>query len=223
MLRSLLRMVVTASVVAVIVGVAWIAYGNVGESKAAHVNDSFTLVNHQAEGVGDALEVTGAFIEAEVSVDTAQITDVSALLDAWSPKYRKAEVVYSKFDAAIIAAEDSANAYFEAQRALTEMIHDQELRALARAEDDAEFSQYDQWRERAHAIRADALQIMLGLQDMDATLQKLELRSDFSFDVHQMSEVPSNIVALEQELSQFQIASDNIRKTIGSPFDAQNE
>ena len=57
------------------------------------------------------------------------------------------------------------------------------------------------------------------LSDMDTTLQKLKLRSDFSFDASGFSEVPSDIMALEEELAQFQIASDNIREAIASPFD----
>ena len=223
MLRSAFRIVVTTTIVAVTVGIGWIAFGEIGESKAAQVNESFSLVNHQPEEVGQALAGAGAFIDAEVNADIAQIRDLSVLLDAWSPKYQKSDIAYRKFDAAIIAAENRADAYFAAQRALTEEFHSPELTAQARAEDDAEFSQYEQWRNRAHAIRASVLQIMHSLHDMDATLQKLLLRADFSFDVRQLNEVPLNILELEQELSQFQTASDNIRKTIGSPFDAQDE
>ena len=223
MLRSSFRMAVNASIVAVVVGVAWLAFIQASDSEAAHVNETFSLVNHQAEEVGDTLEGTGAFIDAELTVHPSQMRDISALIDVWSPKHQKAETAYRKFDAAITAAEDSADAYFAAQRTLTERIQDQELGALARAEDDAEFSQYERWQDRAHGIRANALQIIESLRDMDASLQKLKLRSDFSFDGLQLNAIPSDIIALEQELSQFRIASDAIRNTIGSPFDAQDE
>ena len=58
--------------------------------------------------------------------------------------------------------------------------------------------------------------------DMDTDPTKVKLRSDFSFDADWFSEVPSDILALEEELAQFRIASDNIRETIASPFDTNN-
>ena len=222
MLRIPFRMAVNASLIAVVVGLGWTAYGAVGESEAAHVNESFSLVNHQTDAVGEALEGAGTFIDSEIGGSTGQIRDIDELLDAWTPKYQMAETGIRKFDASLAVAEESADAYFVAQRALTARIHGTELGALARAEDDAESSQYEEWRGRAHSIQSNAAQILQRLHDMDATLQKLKLRSDFSFDVGQLSEVPSDIVALEQELAQFRVASDNIRIAIGSPFDAES-
>ncbi len=116
----------------------------------------------------------------------------------------------------------SAEAYFEAQRALTEGFHSKELRERARADDDAEFELYEQWRQSARVIQEEALEIVHRLSDMDTTLQKLKLRSDFSFDAGGFSEVPSDILALEEELAEFRIASDSIRETIASPFDRGN-
>ena len=177
------------------------------------------MVNHQTGRMGESLNSAGTFISTEFSVDIGQITDISVLLDEWSPRYQQAQTAYRRFDAAIIAAENSADAYFAAQRALTEGFHSEELRIRARAEDDAEFGQYEQWRDRARAVQEEALEIVHRLSDMDTTLQKLKLRSGISFDVGGFSEVPSDILALEEQLAQFRIASDNIRESIASPFD----
>ena len=68
-------------------------------------------------------------------------------------------------------------------------------------------------------MQGEALEIVHRLSDMDTTLQKLKLRSDFSFDGGGFSEVPADILALEGKLDQFRIASDNIREIIASPFD----
>ena len=220
MLRSFFRFSVTASVLAVVVGFGWIAFGEVNESEAAHADASFALVSHQTQQIGASLEGAGTFIDAEVSVDIGRITDVTALLDEWTPKYQRAETGYRKFDTAINAAEDSADAYLLAQRALTARIHDQELGALARADDEAEAHQYRRWRVGARGIRAEALEIMHRLGDMEATLQKLKLRSDFLFDPGALSEVPSDILELEKELAQFRVDSDTLREIIGSTFDA---
>ena len=222
MLRSFFQIAVSASVLAVVAGVGWIAFGEISTSEAAHADAGFLLVSHQTEKLGDSLKVAGTFIGAEVSENIAQIGDISALLDEWTPKYRRAETGYRKFDAAIGGAEDRAEAYFAAQRALTARIHDEELSARARAEDDAEFHQYEQWRGQSRRIRLAALEIMQGLGDMDATLQKMKLRSDFSFDAGTLLEVPSSILALENDLVQFRIASDNVRQTIDSPFDGKS-
>ena len=222
MLRTFFSITITASIVAVVVGVGWIVFGEVSKSEAAHTDASFSLVNHQTGRMGESLNSAGTFISTEISVDIGQITDISALLNEWSPKYRQAQTAYRKFDAAIIAAESSADAYFAAQKALTEGFHSEELRERARADDDTEFEQYKQWRERASAVQKEAVEIVYRLGDMDTTLQKLNLRSDFSFDTGGFSEVPADILVLKEELAQFQIASDNIRETIGSPFDTNS-
>ncbi len=222
MLRKIFSITIAASIVAVAAGIGWVGFVEVEKSEAAHADANFTLVNHQTQRMGHSLNDAGAFISSEIGVNIGQITDLSALLDEWSPKYQQARIAYRKFDAAILAAEDSADAYFAAQKALTEFLHSEELRVQARSDDAAEFGQYQLWRERAVVVQMEALEIVHHLTDMDTTLQKLKLRSDFSFDTEGFSEVPSDILALEAELAQFQIASDNIREAIGSPFDSKS-
>ena len=163
-------------IVAVVTGLGWIAFGEVNKSEAAHADASFSMVNHQTGRMGESLDIARTFITTEISANIGQITDISTLLDEWSPRYQQAQIGYRRFDAAIIAAENSADAYFAAQRALTERFHNQELRTRARADDDAEFQQYEQWRERASGVRAESLEIMHRLSDMDTALQKLKLR-----------------------------------------------
>ena len=222
MSRRFFSIAITTGIVAVVTGLGWIAFGEVNKSEAAHADASFSMVNHQTGRMGESLDIARTFITTEISANIGQITDISTLLDEWSPRYQQAQIGYRRFDAAIIAAENSADAYFAAQRALTERFHNQELRTRARADDDAEFQQYEQWRERASGVRAESLEIMHRLSDMDTALQKLKLRSDFSFDVGGFSEVPSDILELEEELAQFRIASDNIREIIASPFDTNS-
>ncbi len=222
MLRRFFSIAITTGIVAVVAGLGWIAFGEVNKSEAAHADASFSMVNHQTGRMGESLDVARTFITTEISANIGQITDISTLLDEWSPSYQQAQTGYRRFDAAIIVAENSADAYFAAQRALTERFHNQDVQTRARADDDAEFQQYEQWRERASGVRAEALEIMHRLSDMDTTLKKLKLRSGFSFDVGGFSEVPSDILALEEELAQFRIASDNIRDVIASPFDTNS-
>lgn len=222
MLRHFFSIAIVASVAGVALGVGWIVFGEVSKSDAAHAATSFSMVNHQTGRMGDSLNSAGVFISTEISGHIGQITDISLLLDEWSPRYRRAQVAYSRFDAAINAAESSAEAYFEAQKALTDSFHSEELRERARMDDNAEIEQYEQWRKRARGVQQDALAIVRRLGDMDTTLQKLKLRSDFLLDSGGFSEVPADILALEEELAQFRIASDNIREVIASPFDTNN-
>ena len=218
MLRRFFSITSAASIVAVVVGVGWIAFGEASKSEAAHADASLSMVNHQTSGMSESLNRAGTFISTEISADVGQITDLSTLLEEWSPSYQQAQTAYRKFDAAIATAESSADAYFAAQGALTEGFHSEESRERAQADDDAEFAQYEEWRERARGVQGEALEIVHRLSDMDTTLQKLKLRSEFSFDASGFNEVPSDILALEEELAQFQIASDNIREIIASPF-----
>ena len=219
MLRRFFSIIITASIVVVVVGIGLIAFGEASKSEAAHADANLRLVNHQTGRMGESLNSAGTFISTEISADVGQITDLSTLLDEWSPRFQQAQTAYRKFDAAIATAESSADAYFAAQRALTQEFHNEESRARARGDDDAEFAQYEQWRERARGVQREALEIVHRLSDMDTTLQKLQLRSEFSFDASGFNEVPSDILALEEELAQFRVASDNIREIIASPFD----
>ena len=222
LLRRFFSIAIPTSIVAVVAGVGWIAFGEISKSEAVHADVSFSMVDHQTGRMGESLDIARTFISTEFSAEIGQIADISTLLDEWSPRYQQAQTGYRRFDAAIIAAENNADAYFAAQRALTERFHNQELRTRAQADDDAEFQQYEQWRERAGGVRVEALEIMHRLSDMDTNLQKLKLRSDFSLDVGGFSEVPSEILALEEELAQFRIASENIREIIASPFDTNS-
>ena len=219
-MRTIFSIATITCIVAVVTAVGWMAFGEVSKSAAAHADASFSRVGHQTGRMGASLDSARTFISTEISTELGQITDISTLLDEWSPKYRQAQTGYRRFDAAIIAAENSADAYFAAQRALTERFHQPEMRAEAEAEDDAEWQQYEQWRERAKGVQAEALEVMHRLSDMDTGLQKLKLRSDFSdFDAGGFSEIPAEILALEGELARFRVASDNLRELIASPFD----
>ena len=137
-------------------GLGWIAFGEVSKSEAAHADASFSMVNHQTGRMGESLDVARTFITTEISANIGQITDISTLLDEWSPRYQQAQTGYRRFDGAIIAVENSADAYFAAQRALTGRFHSQDVRTRARADDDAEFQQYEQWRERASRLMKKA-------------------------------------------------------------------
>ena len=165
--------------------------------------------------MGESLDNTRTFVGTQI----AQITDISTLINEWTPRYAQAQIAYRKFDAAILSAEDMADAYLSDQRALTERYHNEELRSRAEADDEEDFTLYRQWRDRAHSVRSEALNIMNRLSDMDTDLRKLKLSSEFSFDAGGFDEVPSEIIALGDELAEFQIDSENIRGITSSPFD----
>ena len=56
---------------------------------------------------------------------------------------------------------------------------------------------------------------------MDASLRKLELRTDFVFDTSSFQDVPTAILELDAQLSEFRAASETIRAATGSPFEAR--
>ena len=216
MLSKSLKLAVVASLIGVIAGLGWIAYGEMNTSEAAHLNASLSVVRHQSENMSVTLGDTGDFVGTEV----AKITSISTLLDEWTPRYTRAQSAYAKFDASIIAAEERAGAYFAAQRALTEKYHNPERRAQMAADDKADYALYMEWLQQAHRTREHARQIANRLDDMDTDLRKLELRAEFSFDASSLRAVPAEILELDDELAQFQIASENIRQITASSFGA---
>ncbi len=215
MIRKSFTIIVTLSVIATLVGASWLAYKQFYVSEASSAAEGFSMVNHQTDRMGKTLDQTRTFIGREVS----KITVLDILLDEWSPKYRKAQIAYRRFDYAITSAEERAEIYFEAQRKLTDSYHSSEARSRAMREDAAEMRQYEQWKSRAHETRAGALKLMNRLDDMNVTLLKFDLRSDLSFDISGFGELPTEIRALEDDLAEFQSASDNIRELISSPFE----
>ena len=215
MLSKAFSIILALGVLASVCGASWLAYKQFIVSEASNAAEGFSIVNHQTDRMGKTLDQTKTFISRDVS----KITNLDILLEEWSPRYRTAQMAFRRFDYAIIGAEGRAGEYFEAQRLLTESYHSSEARSRAMSEDASELSQYEQWKRRAHDTRVEARKIMNRLDDMNVTLLKLELRSDFSFDVSSFGEIPTEILALEDDLAQFQDASDNIRELISAPFD----
>ncbi len=212
MSRKLLSFAVGAVIIAAVAGIGWVAYDKFSASEAVEFDTSVSMVEHQTGALDESLDDAGAFVRRDVK----QISSISVLLDEWTPRYSEAKTAYRKFDAAIIAAEARAQDYFSTQRALTEQFHDPEKQARARADDDADYALYKQWEEQAYFVRERALEIVHRLDDMDTDLQKLKLSSEFRFDeLTGFNEVPMEILSLEDDLEEFQIASENIRRITG--------
>ena len=203
-------------VLAVLIGVGWMAYAEINTVEAAQLDESMSMVRHQTEGMSETLADTGRFV-TEHSI--AEVTSIDNLLVLWRPRYSSAQSAYTRFDSAIVLAEQQADAYFAAQRALTSLYHDPARQAQARASDDADFALYKTWQDRAHRVRDEASAILLKLSDLDTDLRKLELASEFSFSGGAIDAVPAEILALNDELAEFQLASEHIREITKSPFE----
>ena len=227
-MQKLLRLLVLAGAIAVAAGFAWLVYDETETSAAAKFDESIGMVHHQTDRMSETLGETGAFVTSNIATpavsaekQVSEITSISELIDEWEPRYNEPQTVYLKFDSAIVAAEQRAEAYFASQRALTERYNDLEKRARAQEYDDEDYSLYEEWRTRAHRARSHAQEIMAKLGDMDTDLRKLQLSSEFSFDGGAFREVSQAILLLDQELADFQLASENIREITASPFEAQ--
>ena len=217
MLRKVLKLALAASLVAVVTGFGWFVYNGINTSEAAHFDTSINIVHNESGKIGAAFGETGNFVETEV----AKIADISALISEWTPRYDRAQSAFMRFDASIDAVEERAEAYFASQRALTDGYHDPERKTQAQAEDEADYTVYTQWLDRAYSVRARAREITHRLEDMNTDLRKLELSSEFSFDSGRFEAVPSEILALDDELAQFKTASVNIRAITDSPFETK--
>lgn len=215
MLRKTLKTIVGVALIGALAGLAWTGYGQINTSAAAYFDSSINMVEHQTVRMNTALSDVGNLVETEID----EITNISILIDRWTPLYSQAHPAYQRFDAAIMAAEVRAEAYFVAQRALTQQYHNEDLRSRAEANDEADYALYIRWRDRAREAREQALEIVKKLDDMDTDLRKLELSSGFSIDPAKFTAVPSDILDLSDHLVNFQTASVNIREITASPFE----
>ena len=152
--------------------------------------------------------------------DIASITSIDSLIAEWQPSYDAAKLAYVKFEASVNNAKTHASAYFAEQQAITNRIRDPDNQAKARQEDEWEMDLYRQWESQADAALKTASEIGIQLDDMDASLEKLELRAGFVFDTSGFQEVPQAISDLNQQLADFQTASETIKAATGSAFEA---
>jgi len=217
-------------VAAVLVGYGGFAvYEEVTQSEAARMSASVQLVENQAENMLRALGDVSVFTDGSAGGDTSQvvsqpviseISDIDTLIARWEPLYADAKLAYIKLEAAIDSAKVSAGGYFAAQQALTESINDPATRAQWRQDDERDLALYREWETQADSTLAKARAVGMQLDDMDAVLSKLELRTDFVFDASSFQEIPTAISELNAQLSEFRAASESIRAATASPFEA---
>ena len=204
-------------------------YEELTQTEAARVSASVQLAENQAENMLRALGDVSVFTDGSAGSDTSQavsqpaiseISDIDTLIARWKPLYEDAKLAYTKLEAAIDSAKVSAAGYFAAQQALTESINDPATRAQWRQDDERDWALYRQWETQADSTLAKAQAIGMQLDDMDAVLSKLELRTDFVFDASSFQEIPTAISELNAQLSEFRAASESIRAATASPFEA---
>ena len=233
MIRRTLKYALIVVVVAVIGYTALTVYGEITQTEAARMSDSVQLAENQAENMNRALGDVSVFAGGNstgnasetgsqpTTAEIAKITSIDVLIDRWEPRYDDAKLAYVKFEAAIDSAKASAAGYFATQQALTERINDPATKAQARQDDERDLALYRRWESQADSALAKARAIGRQLDDMDASLRKLELRTDFVFDTSSFQEVPAAILELDAELGEFRVASETIREVTASPFEAR--
>ncbi len=233
MISRVLKYTLIAVVVAVVGYAGLTVYGEVTRTEAARMSDSVELSQNQAENMNRALAGVSVFAGGSASgnasetgsqpgsAEITKITNIDVLIARWEPRYDDAKLAYVKFEAAIANAKSSAAGYFAAQQALTERINDPSTKASAREDDEHDLALFRQWEDQADSALAKARAIGMQLDDMDASLRKLELRTDFVFDTSSFQEVPAAILELNAELSEFRAASETIRSATASPFEAK--
>lgn len=233
MLRRTLKYTLIVVVAAVIGYAVLTVYGEVTKTEAARMSNSVLLAENQAENMNRALGDVGTFAGGELggnglevesqpdATDITKITKIDTLIDHWEPRYDDAKLAYVKFEAAINNAKASAADYFATQQALTERINDPATKAQAREDDERDLALYKQWETQADSALSKARAIGTQLDDMDASLRKLELRTDFVFDTSSFQGVPAAITELDAQLDEFKSASESIRAATESPFEAK--
>ena len=236
-MQDVLKFLLIAVSAAMIGYVAWTLYGEGTRPAAARMSESVHMAQAQAQSMNQSLGDVGTIGEAgqpivsrgtassdmntPVSVSVAEITSLDDLLAEWRLRYEIAKTSYTKFDASITNAKNRAAEYFAQQQALTEGMQDPNNRAKAQLEDEAEIALYRQWEARADAARKSAARIVIQLDDMDTNLRKMELRTGFVFDASAFAEVPAAVSELNQQIFDFQVASENIKLAADSPFKMQ--
>ena len=226
-MQETLRFILIAVSAGVIGYIGWTLYEEETRTTAARMSESVYLAQVQAESVDSALthiqDITLSNSQTPATLEISESPNLEALMKEWEPRYATAKTAYIKFHASITNAKSRAASYFAQQRALTDRMRDPDNQAKARLEDEADLSLYRQWETQADQALEKANEIGIQLDDMDANLGKMELRADFVFDTSAFLEIPQDIEELNLQLFEFQIASENIKLSAGSPFETQQQ
>lgn len=248
MTQRILKYILVAVVIGIIGYGGFIAYEEFTQTASANMSEAVQLSQAQAQNVNQALgEVSAIGTAGQQPInrpssqpanqaplqatnrtpsqpqiveppDIAMVSDLDTLLAQWRPRYNTAKIAHAKFEASINNAKIYAGEYFAQQRAITGQIRDPQNRANAEREDEHEAELYMQWEEKANTALMMADGIILRLDDMDANFRKMELRADLVFDTSAFLEAPEAIYNLNQQLADFQIASENIKAMTGPAF-----
>ena len=246
----MMKILVAAAAIAVIGYIGYNLYNQTSEDAASHLSQSVALAQTERRSLNNALaEVQSVIapsapqsmpappapqnvpaapapapatpIPTATPVVISQITDLDTLIANWDPRYNSAVAAHASFTASIASAKAAAEGYFSQQEAITERYQTDAARQKAIAQDVEDRRLYAVWETKANAALEKSTNIMAKLSDMDLTLQKIELRESFTFDPNAFTEVVAPIRELDADLGDFEIASDNIRIQVGSPFQAQ--
>ena len=226
-MQETLRFILIAVSAGVIGYIGWTLYEQETRTTAARMSESVHLAQAQAESVDSALihiqDIALSNSPTQATPKISETSNLDALIKEWDPRYTAAKTAYAKFHASIANAKSRANAYFAQQQALTDRMRDPKNQAKARLEDEADLALYRQWEVQADRALNKANEIGIQLDDMDANLRKMELRADFVFDTSAFLEIPQDIEELNLQLFEFQVASENIKLSAGSPFETQEQ
>lgn len=190
-------------------------WGEVRAAEAVHFDNSMRLMTLQSNSVDAKIESTSTIVEELVTNTDAGIDEVLA---EWTPRYEQAKLVHAKFEASVAGAKARARAYLQSQRQLTARYVNEPARLRAEQDDLEEQRMFEAWAARADKILDDTRGVMNAFNDLDIDLQKVKLRTDFTFASHVYMDVPTEIKSLQIELDTFKAESERLRLSTSSPF-----
>ena len=190
-------------------------WGEVRTAEAVHFDNSMRLMTLQSNSVDAKIAGTSTIVEELVTNTNAGIDEVLA---EWTPRYEQAKLAHTKFEAAVAGAKVQARAYLQSQRQLTSRYVSESSRLRAEREDMEEQRMFEAWAARADKVLDDTRRIMNAFNDLDIDLQKVKLRTDFTFASHIYTDVPAEIESLQIELDTFKAESERLRLSTSSPF-----
>ena len=190
-------------------------WGEVKTAEAVHFDNSMRLMTLQSNSVDAEIGGTSIIVEELVTNTDAGIDEVLA---EWTPRYEQAKLAHAKFEAAVAGAKIRAQAYLESQRQITARYVNESSRRRAEQDDLEEQRMFESWAARADKVLADTRRVMNAFNDLDLDLQKVKLRTDFTFASHIYTDVPAEIESLQLELDIFKAESERLRISTSSPF-----
>ena len=235
------RMAKTGICLAAVLGLLYVVLvmggRNVEADRAVRAAEGIKLTSEQADDMTQTADAVSTLIEDTVGEVSPAATSVGStpvaggelarsdewyvrradeLASRWGPRYEAASRDIDKFEHRFRTTQDRLTEYFQKQSEITQGVNSPNLRTVLQNRDAEEQAAYARWIEEGYKLLAQARNMRVDLDDMDAVIRKQQLTVNMLSEYSQVSSIPSSVRSLYSSLGEFRRQSNQLANDLSS-------